>query len=129
MSFLTSTPRFCNSHFSTWPTKAEQPPQLVAALVQDFNSPSSITPPSMASHKSCLVTLLQEQITAPIGKASTPKPAGLLPSLAGKINASGFSGKVISLSLSCNKSPYASTSPTNTAPNNFLPSLDTTNFL
>ncbi len=77
----------------------------MAALVQDFNSPNSMTPPSMAVHKSCLVTLLQEQITAVMGKASTPKPAGLLPSVAGKIKASGFSGKVISLSLSCNKSP------------------------
>src|SRR5690606_14507627 len=110
-------------------TNGTQPPQVDPALVQAFRSPIVHTPCPTAAQICPLLTLLQEQICALSGSASTPRPGLALPSLEGRIRNSGSSGRAIPLSAICSSVPYSSALPTSTAPSNFLPSSLVTIFL
>src|SRR5215213_1143566 len=83
-----STPSASNNCLSS----GTHDPQEVPACVHAFIAGTSQQPPAMASVRSPFVTLLHEQICAPVGSAPTPR-AALEPSApAGAIRAIGSPG-------------------------------------
>ena len=122
-------PRLLISAFITWVTSGTQPPQVAPALQQAFSAATVLAPPATASAIWPLVTLLQEQICALSGRASTPRPGLAWPSLAGRISASGCSGRAMPFKAICSRVPYSAASPTSTAPSSWRPSSLTTIFL
>ena len=101
-----------------------QEPQEVPALVQAFRPATSEQPPSIAPHRSPLVTLLQEQIWAASGRAPTPRALAPSPEPAGAMSASGSPG---SASPTIGRStPYDDASPTRMPPSRVWASSDST---
>ncbi len=105
-SVFTSTPSLVSSAFITWVVNAIQPPHPVPAFVHDLTSPIVVAPSATDVHICPFVTSWQVQICASSGSDSTPIPAeAAAPSILGKINASGASGKSISWMHICCKVP------------------------
>ncbi len=126
---MTARPCFFISAFITWVTSGTQPPQEVPAPVQDFSAPIEVAPLTTASQSRPFETLLQEQICAVSGSASTPRPGLAAPSDCGRISASGSAGSSMRFSIICSSVPYSAASPTSTAPSSCLPSAEVTSFL
>src|SRR5688572_17721545 len=102
-----ATPRLASSALSNCVTSALQPPQDVAALVAVLREATVVQPASIAAHKAPLLTLLQEQICAVIGKAAAPRAVVLegSPPSVGAIISAGSSGSFAPSSIIDSQTP------------------------